>query len=55
MTRTIRIVHDVAEIEGVDRDIWLVVLHCPVNGAEILGEYHTSRAEAARAICEMTA
>lgn len=45
-TRTVRFLPETVEFDGIDRQIWLTVIRCPVDGTYTLPDYHSSRAEA---------
>lgn len=49
-TRTVTVESDIIEIDGIDREIWSVVVRCPVNGIDTGGEYFASREEAIAAL-----
>ena len=48
-TRTVSVKSETVEINGIDREIWVVVMRCPVDGISVSGEYYASREEAAAA------
>lgn len=54
-TRTITIESETVEIEGIDREIWAIVVRCPVNGTYVDGDYFISREEALTALNEIFA
>lgn len=55
-TRTLTVEKDVVEFDGIDREVWLIVERCPVNGVNVWGsDYYASREEANRAINEIFA
>jgi hypothetical protein len=45
-TRTVTVESEIVEIDGIDREIWAVVVRCPVNGLYVEGDYFASREEA---------
>lgn len=54
-TRTVTIETDTVEFDGIDREIWLIVTRCPVNGIDTGPEYYATRAEAQDALNAMFA
>ncbi len=50
-TRSVSFEKEIVEIDGVDREIWSIVIRCPVNGVSVSTECYGSRDEAADAWC----
>ena len=52
-TRSVSIEKDIVDFDGIDREIWSIVIDCPVNGISVCGEYYCSREEATAAMREI--
>lgn len=46
-TRTVSFLAETVEFDGIDREIWITVIRCPVDGIYTLPGYHATREEAA--------
>jgi hypothetical protein len=45
-TRSVSVESDIVEINGIDREIWAIVVRCPIDGISVSGQYYASREEA---------